>query len=84
VAMAVDMGQGQALEGRPFNGLLLLRAGSLQDLALLEYPLLLRAGKVISGASGVAPGNTDCWELWLGLGVIWECKDRGVGIQEGL
>jgi hypothetical protein len=58
VAMAIDMGQGQALKGRLFDGSLLLRAGSLQDLALLKYPLLLRAGKVVSRASGAALGNT--------------------------
>jgi hypothetical protein len=62
VATAVDMGQGQALEGRPFDGSPLSRAGGSQDLALLEYPLLLRAGKVVSGASGAAPGNTAGYE----------------------
>jgi hypothetical protein len=55
--MAVDMGQGQALKGRLFDGLPLSRAGSLQDLALFKYPLLLRAGKVVSWALGVASGN---------------------------
>jgi hypothetical protein len=63
VATAVDMGQGQALEGRPFDGSLLLRAGSSQDLALLECQLLLRAGKVISGASGAALGNAAGYRL---------------------
>jgi hypothetical protein len=58
VAMTINMGcQGQALEGRLFDGPPLLRAGSLQDLALLECPLLLRAGKVVSRALGAALGN---------------------------
>jgi hypothetical protein len=63
VAMTVNMGQGQALEGRPFDGSPLSRAGSLQDLALLKCPLLLRAGKVVSRASGVALGNAAGYRL---------------------
>jgi hypothetical protein len=59
----------------PFDGSLLLRAGSSQDLALLEYPLLLRAGKVVSRASGAALGNTARYRL-LGtmVGVMLMCK----------
>jgi hypothetical protein len=44
----------------------------------------------LSRAGSLKDLDPDCWKLWLGLGVIGECVDRGVdiwgrtiGVQKG-